>query len=154
MGRDSSVGIATRYGLDGPGIESRCARVFQYPLRPVLGTTLPLVQWVPGLSIGVKRSGRGADPHPHLQCRGLKQGRAIPLPTLRALVACRGRTFTFTFCHKFVTIGGSPRTLLEQILKTGLITYHGNLISLCFGLLLYQIMRIVIYFLNQLSCLF
>ena len=22
MGRDSSVGIATRYGLDGPGIES------------------------------------------------------------------------------------------------------------------------------------
>ena len=23
MGRDSSVGMATRYGLDGPGIESR-----------------------------------------------------------------------------------------------------------------------------------
>ena len=23
MGRDSAVGIATRYGLDGPGIESR-----------------------------------------------------------------------------------------------------------------------------------
>jgi hypothetical protein len=23
LGRDSSVGIATRYGLDGPGIESR-----------------------------------------------------------------------------------------------------------------------------------
>jgi hypothetical protein len=23
MGRDSSVGIVTRYGLDGPGIESR-----------------------------------------------------------------------------------------------------------------------------------
>jgi len=23
MGRDSSVGITTRYGLDGPGIESR-----------------------------------------------------------------------------------------------------------------------------------
>jgi hypothetical protein len=23
IGRDSSVGIATRYGLDGPGIESR-----------------------------------------------------------------------------------------------------------------------------------
>ena len=23
MGRDSSVGIATRYGLDGPGIESQ-----------------------------------------------------------------------------------------------------------------------------------
>ena len=45
----------------------------------------------------VKHPGRGADtPHPHLQCRGLKVGRAIPLPALRALVACMGRTFTFT----------------------------------------------------------
>jgi hypothetical protein len=26
VGRDSSVGIATRYGLDGPGIESRWGR--------------------------------------------------------------------------------------------------------------------------------
>ena len=43
---------------------------------------------------GVKRPGRGADPHPHLQCRGLKKGRAIPLPTLRALVAYKGGTFT------------------------------------------------------------
>ena len=34
--------------------------------------------------------------HPHLQCRGLKMGRAIPLPTLRALVVYTGRTFTFT----------------------------------------------------------
>jgi len=24
MGRDSTVGVAIRYGLDGPGIESRC----------------------------------------------------------------------------------------------------------------------------------
>ena len=27
-------------------------------------------------------------PHPHIQCRGLKLGRAIPIPTVRALVAC------------------------------------------------------------------
>ena len=32
--------------------------------------------------------------HPHLQCRGLKLGRAIPLPALRALVARKGGTFT------------------------------------------------------------
>ena len=43
---------------------------------------------------GVKWPGRGADPpHPHFQYRGLKKGRAIPLPTLRALVACKGGTF-------------------------------------------------------------
>ena len=28
VGRDSSVGIATRYGLDGPGIEFRWGRGF------------------------------------------------------------------------------------------------------------------------------
>jgi len=36
-GRDSIVGIATRYGHDGPGIESRCGRDFPHPSRPVLG---------------------------------------------------------------------------------------------------------------------
>ena len=43
---------------------------------------------------GVNRPRRGAEPRPHLQCRGLKLGRAIPLPALRPLVACIGRTFT------------------------------------------------------------
>ena len=28
VGRDSSVGIATRYGLDGLGIESQCGGIF------------------------------------------------------------------------------------------------------------------------------
>ena len=32
--RDSSVGIATRYGLDGLGIESRWGRDFSHPSRP------------------------------------------------------------------------------------------------------------------------
>jgi len=31
VGRDSSVGIATRYGLDGPGIESVWGRDFPHP---------------------------------------------------------------------------------------------------------------------------
>ena len=36
-GRDSSVGIATRYGLDGRKIESRWLRDFPHPSRPALG---------------------------------------------------------------------------------------------------------------------
>jgi hypothetical protein len=49
-GRESSVGIATRYGLDGPGIESRWGRDFPRPFRPALGPTQSPVQCVPGLS--------------------------------------------------------------------------------------------------------
>ena len=50
VGRDSSVFIATGYGLDGPGIESRWGRHFLHLSRRTLGPTQPPVQWVPGLS--------------------------------------------------------------------------------------------------------
>jgi len=52
LGRYSSVSIATGYGLDGPGIESRWERDFPHLSRPALGPTQPSVQWVPGLSQG------------------------------------------------------------------------------------------------------
>ena len=52
VGRDSVIVIATRCELDGPGIESRWGRDFQYPSRPALGPTQPPVQWVPGLFRG------------------------------------------------------------------------------------------------------
>ena len=62
-GRNSSVSIATRYGLDGPGIESRWWRDFPHPSRPSPGAhpapcTMGTVSFP-----GVKRPGRGAD-HP------------------------------------------------------------------------------------------
>ena len=45
-----AVSIATRYRLDGSGIESRWGRDFLHPSRLALGPTQPPVQWVPGLS--------------------------------------------------------------------------------------------------------
>jgi hypothetical protein len=50
--RDGVVGIATRYGLEGPVIESRCRRDFPHLLRPAPRPTQPPVQWVLGLSRG------------------------------------------------------------------------------------------------------
>ena len=44
VGRDSSVGIATRYGLDGPGIESRWWRDFPHPSKPTQGPTQPPIR--------------------------------------------------------------------------------------------------------------
>ena len=38
MGRDSSVGIATRYGLDGPEIKSRRGRDFPPPASYAMDT--------------------------------------------------------------------------------------------------------------------
>jgi len=47
----SSVGIATYYGLDGPGPNVGEDEIFR-PSKPTLGPTQPPVKWVPGLSGG------------------------------------------------------------------------------------------------------
>jgi hypothetical protein len=51
-GWDSVVGIATRYELDGLGIESPWERVFPHPSRLDLGLKQAPVQWLPGLFPG------------------------------------------------------------------------------------------------------
>jgi len=50
-GSVSSVGIATDYGLDGPGSNSGGDEIFR-PSRPAVGPTQPHVKLVPGLSRG------------------------------------------------------------------------------------------------------
>jgi hypothetical protein len=64
-GRDSSVGIATGYGLDDQGdgrFESQMGKNFHLSIssRPALGSTQPPIKWVPG----VERQGHEADHSP------------------------------------------------------------------------------------------
>jgi hypothetical protein len=62
-GRDSSVGIATGYGLDGPGIESRWGVRFFAQVQTGPGAHPASCTMGTGSFLGVKRPGRGAD-HP------------------------------------------------------------------------------------------
>jgi hypothetical protein len=72
MGRNSSVGIATGYRLDGPGIESGCAKIFA-PVQTGPGAdpgsyTTGFVSFP-----GVNRRGRGVDHLPQIVVRLKKE---------------------------------------------------------------------------------
>ena len=56
IGPSSSVGIATDYGLDGPGSNPSGDEIFP-SVQTGPGPTQPPVQWVPGLSQGKSADG-------------------------------------------------------------------------------------------------
>ena len=72
VGRDSSVCIATRYGLEGLGIESWFWRDFSHPSRPALGPTQLPIQRIAGLP-GGKAAGAWRWP-PTPSTAGVKNG--------------------------------------------------------------------------------
>ena len=63
VGRDIPIGIATRYGLDGPRIESHWEARFSAPVQTGPGVHLASYKEGTGSFLGVKRPGRGLD-HP------------------------------------------------------------------------------------------
>jgi hypothetical protein len=68
---DSSVGIANRFGLDDPGIESRWGEIFR--TRPDGSCGPPILHTIgTGYFQGVKRPGRGLD-HPHTSSAEFKE---------------------------------------------------------------------------------
>jgi len=105
IGQGSVVSIATGYGLDGPGIESRWVARFSAPVQTGPGAHPASCTVGTGSFPGVK-SGRGVTltPHPLLILWSWKS-RAIPLLPLwavrpvQSLSACTRVTFTFTFTY-------------------------------------------------------
>jgi len=87
MGRDSSVGIATRYGLDGAGIESRFRARFSAAVQTGPGAHPASYTMGSGSLPGVKRPGRSVDHPPHLAPRLKKEYSYTSTPP-RAFVTC------------------------------------------------------------------
>jgi hypothetical protein len=103
LGRDSSVGIATGYGLDGLGIESGLGARFSTPDPTDPGAQPASCTMGTGSLPGVK-IGRGVTLTPHpLLVPWSKKGRYIPLlplwavRTVESLSVCTRVHFTFTF---------------------------------------------------------
>jgi hypothetical protein len=96
--RNTSVAIATRYGPDGSGIESREGD-FPHPSRSVLWPTQPPIQWASGLFPGDKVAGAWRWP----PTPSSAEVKATPLLRFRAFMACSSVTFTFTYVTFLVT---------------------------------------------------
>ena len=74
MSRDRAVGIATRYGLQGPGSNPGEGEIFCSRTDRPWGPPSLLYKWVPRLFPGVKRPRRGLNhPPPHLAPRLKKE---------------------------------------------------------------------------------
>ena len=103
VGRDSSVGIATGYGPDGPGIKSRWGTRFSAPVQTAAGVHPASCTMGTASSPGVK-SGRGVTLTPQpLLVPWSRKSRATPLLPLwalrpvQSLSACTRVSFTFFF---------------------------------------------------------
>jgi len=69
VGRGSSVGIATRYGLDSAGIDSRWGARFSVPVQTACGAHPASCTMGNGSFSRSKRPGRGVEHPPYLVLR-------------------------------------------------------------------------------------
>jgi len=95
MCHNSSAGTATRYGLVGSEFESRWGQeIFSspYPAILALGLTHPPVQWVLGISSGLKGSRLGVNHPPPSsgEVRNEWSCTSIPLLCLRGILGGGG----------------------------------------------------------------
>jgi hypothetical protein len=85
--QDSSVGIATAFGLDSRSSRPGRGKIslFATTYRPFLGSTQPPMQWVPGgglFPLDLKRPGREAGHSPLSSVEVKNTGTVLPLPQM------------------------------------------------------------------------
>jgi len=120
MGRNSSVDMATRYGLDGPGIESRWGREFPHPFTPAHTTSYTMGT---GSFQGVKQPGRGVDHTPPSSAE-VRERVELYLYSTSGLVSCYRVNFNFlplpllhdSFSHLAVCLTTGPKPLPKRAL--------------------------------------
>ena len=101
MDRDSSVGIASRCGPYGPGIESRWRRDFPHPSRTALGPTQPPIPRVPGPYRG---KATGARRYPPPSSAEVKERVQLYIYSpFWPFVSCYRAIFTFISTFTFTT---------------------------------------------------
>ena len=103
-GPGSSVGIATGYGLDGPGIESRWGARFSAPVHTGPGAHPAFCTMGTG---GKERPGRDIDPSPPSNAEVMKEQTYTSTPLwavrpVRSLSACTRVHFTFLHARSFL----------------------------------------------------
>jgi hypothetical protein len=112
--RDSSVGIATGYGLDDRGVGVRVpvgSGIFSTSSRPALGPTQPPIQWVAGaLSPGVKRPRCEADHSPPTSAEVKKMWLYTSTPPYAFMAWCliseaQGRLCLYLYLLRVVSKG-------------------------------------------------
>ena len=99
MDRDSSVGIATRYGLDGPQSNPGGADIYR-TVQNVPGAYTASCAVGTGFLTGVKQPGRGVDHSPSSSVQVEERAQLTSIP-LWAFVTCSW--VTFTLIRSFVT---------------------------------------------------
>jgi len=112
-GRDNSVGIATRYGLqvrDRVPVRTR----FSVPIQTVPGANPASSTMGTGSLPGVKRLGRAVDHPPYLAPRLKRESRAMPLLPLCVFMACYRVNFPF-FISMYHSIDCQNRNVWRKI---------------------------------------
>ena len=131
MRRDSSVGIATGYGLDGPGIEFRWRGGTRFSAPLQIGPEAHPTAYTMGTGSfsGVRRPGCGVDHPPHLAPRLKKEKSYTAAPPYVPPWPVLGLTLPLPFTDALPTsISVSPFSLSSP-LSLSLSLSHARTIS-------------------------